>query len=74
MIATLKTGTKVFVDASWIEWFLFPRLTDEQVSRVIHDYFLHSVRTHPGGYYSDPPTVRHTHNKTLITHFRGLDI
>jgi hypothetical protein len=71
----IRQGSKQFDDgAAWTNWYLFPRLNDNQVEDVIDAYDLTPWGGGPGQTYSGSAGVQHSKSYTLITQSGGWDV
>lgn len=71
----IRQGSKSYGDGdSWNNWWLFPRLSDDEVKDVMIKYDIDRYYSGPGQTFSNRPSVRHSARYTLITQFGGYDI
>jgi hypothetical protein len=59
---------------TWTDWYLFQKLTDDQIEQAIDQYGLYAGSNGPGCVYGCDPVVKTVGNRTLITQNCGLDI
>lgn len=70
----IAEGCKSFGD-SWISWWLYPRLTDDEANTIAFDVLdLSWGNGGPGQVYERKPIIRHSRNYTLIRQSAGLDV
>lgn len=59
---------------SFTDWWIFPRLTDDDVSNAIDACDIYAYGGVPGNGFARRACVRHTSAYTVITQNGGLDI
>lgn len=73
--APIREGCKKFGDGdSWVNWWLFPRLTPAQVEDVMDDYDLTAWGNGPGTAYTRSGYAQHSKSYTLVTQHGGYDV
>jgi hypothetical protein len=69
----LRTGYRSYSEGeSWVHWWLFPRLTDEQTNEFVEG--LCGCYNGPGRPYADPGYATHSRSYTLIRQKGGWDV
>jgi len=69
----VKSGVRR-VNESWVSWWLFPRLTEDQAEEFIQDNNLTACHLAPGSRFWRDADVRHTKTRTLISQSGGWDV
>lgn len=74
-VKPLAKGSKG-TDETWCDWWVFPRLTDEQAEHMAYDVLnLSQYNGHPGGCFTRKPIIRQRgQSYTLIFQRGGMDI
>lgn len=72
----LKSGSRTTSEdgSSWTNWWLFPRLTDDQLEQVMDEENIRRYSGGPGQQFSSHPYVKRGKRWTLITQSQGWDV
>jgi hypothetical protein len=71
----IKSGCKSYSGGeSWTNWWLFPRLTDDQVADVLEQHDIGAHYSAPGSTFTRCAWVRHSRSYTLVTQEGGWDV
>lgn len=73
--APLKSGSRSYDDgSSWMDWWVFPRLTDAQIEEVIEEYDITPSHGGPGNFFARRAGVTDNRSRTLIVQWGGYDV
>ncbi len=75
MTTATKQGCASKTDfETWTDFYVFPRMSDDQARDEIRDRQLLSGRGGPGEIFARRPVIRHSVSRTLIMQSGGYDI